>query len=475
MGQHAEVFEFPPGLEWVNTDQAPVAAALRGRVTLLYFWTFDCVNCINLLAELDWLQNRYHDGLCVIGVHVPRYTGQRDGAAVLKAVNRYQLRHPVASDPGYGLWQKFGLQAWPSVVLLDAQGRLVAIHTGEGHRQELDRRIATLLEDAVSQDSRVYEAWPVVGRNEPRLPLAFPARVVATEQHLYISDTAHHRVIETTLDGTLQRQFGAGNAGYWDGHLRDCGLSSPQGLAVGREYLYIADSGNHAIRRVHLLSGEVDTVAGTGKMGRERPQQHPAPTTVSLCMPVDLALHNEHLYFSVAGQHQIWDLDLNRRSLDILAGSGRFGMESGSGLYASFAQPAGLAVLANALIVADAGAGAIRAVRLSDRQVTTVVGAGPWDPGDAAGTREAVRLQHPLGVATDPRGLIFVADSYNSKLKAINLKSGETRTFNLPCALRQPEGVSCSQGTLWVANTNAHEIVRVDLANGSCRAIAVSE
>ena len=181
MGQQAEVFEFPPGLEWVNTDQAPAAAALRGRVTLLYFWTFDCVNCINLLAELDWLQNRHHDGLCVIGVHVPRYTGQRDGAAVLKAVNRHQLRHPVASDPGYGLWQKFGLQAWPSVVLLDAQGRVVAIHTGEGHRQELDRRIAALLEDAVGQDSRVYEAWPAVGRNEPRLPLAFPARVVATE------------------------------------------------------------------------------------------------------------------------------------------------------------------------------------------------------------------------------------------------------------------------------------------------------
>jgi Thioredoxin-like/NHL repeat len=475
MPQQIETLEFPPGLEWVNTAQAPVAETLRGRVTLLYFWTFDCVNCLNLLADVAWLESRHHDGLCVVGVHTPRYAGQRDGAAVLKAVNRHHLRHPVASDPGFLLWQKLGVQAWPSVVLLDAQGRPAAIFTGEGHRHELDRRITDLLEDATTQDIRIYEPWPAVSRPEPRLPLAFPSRVLATAQHLYIADTAHHRVIETTLEGNVLRQFGSGNAGYWDGRLVDCGLSSPQGLALGKDCLYIADTGNHAIRRVRLLSGDVDTVVGTGRAGRERPSQHPDPTAVSLCAPVDVAVLNEHVYFTVAGQQQVWDLDLTRRTLDILAGSGRFGLEDGSGIYASFAQPAGIAVMAHMLIVADAGAGAIRAVRLTDRQVTTIVGAGPWEAGDAAGKRETVRLQHPQGVATDPRGLVFVADSYNSKLKAINLKSGETRSFSLPYQFQEPEGISSTPGALWVANTNAHEIVRVDLGNGSCRRIAVGE
>lgn len=475
MAQQVESFEFPAQLEWVNTAHAPDPAALRGRVTLLYFWTYDCIHSVSLLADLDWLQNRHHDGLCVIGVHTPRYDSQCRGAAVLKAVNRHHLRHPVASDPGFLLWRRLGVQAWPSVVLLDAQARPVEIFTGEGRRQEIDRRITDLLDEAIAQDSRVYESWPAVARPEPRLPLAFPARVIATAQHLYIADTAHHRVVETTQEGRILRQFGSGNAGYWDGRLADCGLSSPQGLALGKDYLYIADTGNHAIRRVRLLTGDVETVAGTGKQGRDRPQQHPDPTAVALYAPVDLVVHNEHVYFTLAGQHQVWDLDMNRRSLDILAGSGRFGMDDGAGLYASFAQPAGIALLGHALVVADAGAGAVRAIRTSDRQVTTVVGAGPWDFGDAAGKREAVRLQHPLGVATDPRGLIFVADSYNSKLKAINLKNGETRSFNLPYRFHEPEGVSLSHGALWVANTNAHEVVRVDLASGTCERIAVGE
>lgn len=475
MAPQIDTFEFPAELEWVNTSQVPHGDQLRGRVTLLYFWTYDNVNSVNLLADLAWLENRHHDGLCVIGVHTPRYSAQRSGAAVLKAVNRHHLRHPVASDPGFVLWQKLGVQAWPSVVLLDTQARPVAIFTGEGRRQEIDRRITELLDDAIASDTRVYESWPAVARPEPRLPLAFPARVVATDRHLYIADTAHHRVIETTLEGRILRQFGSGNAGYWDGRLVDCGLASPQGLALGKDCLYVADTGNHAVRRVRLLPGDVETVMGTGKPGRDRPQQHAEPTAVALCAPVDLVVHHEHLYVTVAGQHQVWDLDLARGTLDVLAGSGQFGLQDGAGPYASFAQPAGIAALGPALFVADAGAGAVRAIRIADRQVTTLVGAGIWEFGDAAGKRDTVRLQHPQGIAIDPRGLVFVADSYNSKLKAINLKNGETRSFNLPYRFHELEGVSLGQGALWIANTNAHEIVRVDLTNGSCHRVAIGE
>ncbi|UXI70348.1 thioredoxin-like domain-containing protein [Tahibacter amnicola] len=475
MGTAVDAFEFPPGLEWVNTSQAPASAALRGRVTLIYFWTFDCVNCINLLADLAWLENRYHDGLSVIGIHTPKYTSQRTGSAVLKAVNRYHLRHPVANDPGYVLWQQIGVQAWPTVVLLDADGRIVDLFTGEGHRAEIDKRISALLEEAINRDVRVYESWPAVVRPEPRGALSFPSRVLATDQYLYIADTAHHRVIETTLDGRILRQFGSGTAGYWDGRLIDCGLSSPQGLALGKDSLFVADTGNHAIRRIRLLSGEVETIAGTGKAGRDRPQDHPAPTTVNMCAPVDLACHADHLYIAMAGQNQIWDLDLAKGHIDVLAGSGKLGIDNGAGAYATFAQPCAVAVLGHALIVADAQAGAIRAVRLVDRQVTTIIGSGPWEFGDTTGKREVVRLQHPLGIALDPRGLVFIADSYNGKLKALNVKTGEVRAFNLSYRFNQPEGVSLGQGALWVANTNAHEVVRVDLTDGSCKRIPVGE
>lgn len=475
MAQQVEAFDFPAGLQWVNTDHVPQREHLQGRVTLLYFWSCDNVNSVNLLADLAWLENRHHDGLCVIGVHTPHYTAQLSAAAVLKAVNRHELRHPVANDPGFVLWQKFGVQAWPSVVLLDTQTRPVAIFTGEGRRQEIDSRINALLDEAIANDTRVYENWPPVGRPEPHTPLAFPTRVVATDRHLYVSDTAHHRVLETTHEGRILRQFGSGNAGYWDGRLVDSGLSSPRGLALGKDCLYVADTGNHAVRRIRLLPGDVDTAIGTGKAGRDRPQEHTEPTAVSLCAPVDITVHNDHLYVTVAGQHQVWDLDLTRGTLDVLAGSGRYGKDDGAGTYASFAQPAGIAALGVALFIADADGGAVRAIRLHDRHVTTVVGGGPWEFGDVAGGRDAVRLQYPQGIAIDPRGLVFVADSYNSKLKAINLKNGETRSFNLPYRFQEPEGVSLAAGALWIANTNAHEIVRVDLASGSCQRVPIGE
>lgn len=466
--------ELPAELDWVNTDQPPALATLRGRVVLLFFWTFDHANSLAALDEVRALEQRFPDGLTVIGIHTPRYTHQRDAAVVLKAVNRLGLRHPVANDPGFLLWQQLGLRAWPSAVLLDVDGSLVGLYAGEQRRAELEPRIAQLLETAARRDQRVFEAWPAVVRAESRQPLAFPARVLATEQHLYIADAGHHRVLETTHEGRILRQFGSGNPALWDGRNSEAGFHAPQGLCLLKDHLYVADTGNHAIRRVRLHGGEVDTVAG-GRLGRERPHDHPEPSQVGMCQPSDVVGQGEELYFSVAGQNQLWRLDLARRRLDVFAGSGQFGMVDGDGPYASFAHPAGLALLGQQLVVADAGASALRLVRLIDAHVSTVVGGGPFEFGDCAGKGDAVRLQHPLGVCTDPRGLVFIADSYNDRIKALNVRSGEVRAFNLPYRFQQPEDIALGAGALWIANTNAHEIVRVDLATGACRRVPVGE
>src|SRR5579885_1578002 len=157
----------PKTLEWVNTDTPPTLDALKGRVTLLHFWTFDCVNCINLLPDLRYFENKYHDGLSVIGVHSPKYDYQRQADAVLKAVNRHHVRHPVASDPGYHTWQAYGVQSWPTVALIDAQGQLAALLPGEGRRQETDTLIAQLLDEAATRDLRVYEPGISASRPEP--------------------------------------------------------------------------------------------------------------------------------------------------------------------------------------------------------------------------------------------------------------------------------------------------------------------
>jgi sugar lactone lactonase YvrE len=466
--------ELPDSLQWINAAEPPSLAALRGRVVLLHFWTFDSVNCANALADLRYLESKFHDGLSVIGVHTPKYEYQRQAAPVLKAVNRCHIRHPVANDPDYALWRGYGVQSWPSFAVIDAQGRFAGLLVGEGRREEAEGMIGQLLDEAAASDLRVYESSVATVRPEPRMPLQFSAKVLATPTALWIADSGNNRILECDHGGRIVRQFGTGSAALVDGRGREAAFNNPQGLALMADALYVADSGNHCIRRVALQSSEVGTVAGTGSLGHDLPGEATDPRQTRMSAPTDLVAVEGKLYITISGQHQVWVLDPARNRLAVLAGNGRLGLHDGDGIDASFAQPSGIAVFDRQLIVADAASSAIRSINLDDRQVSTLIGAGPYEFGDVGGKREVARLQNPLGLCVDPRGLAFVADSYNGRIKALNLRTGEIRPLNLPYHLHEPSGISMAANALWVANTNAHEVVRVDLATGQIRRIAIS-
>ena len=466
--------EFPEILDWVNVSEAPELSALRGRVVLLWFWSYDNVHCWNLLPDLAWLESRYNDGLSVLGIHCPKYPHQRDSDNVLKAVNRLGIRHPVASDANLDLWQQYDVDAWPSAVLIDAEGLVAAVIPGEGRRQDLDEKIAQLLDEAAEGDLREYESATVASRPEPRLTLRFPGKLLATESRLYVSDSGHDRVLECNHEGRILRQFGSGDRGYWDGRNEECGLADPQGLALRNEFLYIADRGNHAVRRVNLESGEMETVLGNGESGRLRPHNADAAST-PIGSPSDLAIVADKLYVVSTSQNQIWELDLATDTVDVFAGNGKLGMQDGLSLDSSFAQPSGITTSGLQLLIADAASSSIRLVRLIDGRVSTLVGSGLYEYGDVPGTRDNARLQNPLDVAMDPRGIAFVADSYNGKIKALSLKSGAVRALNVNHELMEPGGLSIAAGALWIANTNAHEVVRIDLSSGLGTRVPIDE
>lgn len=466
--------EFPAGLEWVNVSEAPTLSALRGRVVLLWFWSYDNANCWNLLPDLAFLESRYHDGLTVIGIHTPKYAHQRESSVVLKAVNRLQIRHAVASDADFILWQRYAIDAWPSVVVIDAEGQIAAVVPGEGRRRDLDGWVSRLLDEAAERDLREYGPSMPASRPEPRLPLAFPGKLLATDTLLYVADSGHHRVLECTHEGRILRQFGSGDPGFWDGRNTECGLHDPQGLALRDDMLFVADRANHSVRRIRLYGGEVETVLGTGEIGRARPHDADALKT-PIGTPTDLCMIGEILYVLATAQNQIWQLDVARLKVNVYAGNGKLGIDDGLSLESSFAQPSGIAASGLQLLVADAGASAVRLVRLADGRVTTLVGAGLYEFGDAGGGRDTARLQNPLAVALDPRGIVFIADSYNGKLKALSLKTGMVRPLNVNYRLAEPGGLSVAAGALWVANTNVHEIVRIDLSTGNGKRIAVGE
>jgi hypothetical protein len=467
--------ELPPTLQWLNVQQAPVLDKMRGRVVLLHFFNAANINSLHLLQELRSVEARHHDGLSVISIHTPKFDHERVPGNVLKAVNRMHMRHPVANDADWIAWRQYGVQAWPTVAVLDAEGHIAGMLTGEGQREQLDALVVGLLDEAANRDIRFYEPIQPVSRPEPRTALSFPGKVLVTESALFVSDSGHNRVLECNHEGRVIRQIGSGTPGYLDGKFGEASFNDPQGMALIKDMLYIADRGNHSIRRVHMITGEVDTVAGTGVHGRPATQDYPEPTQVALNSPWDLASTGERLLIAMAGQHQIWSLDLGRKRLNLFSGTGKIGRDDGDGMFATFAKPSGVSYASQVLYVADADSSAIRAVRV-DGRVQTLVGAGLYEFGDVDGLPAVARLQHPMDVSVDPNGqILWTVDTYNNKLKALSLRGGGAKSINLPYKFHQPAGIACLPGKLFIANTGAHEVVRIDTSNGQVTRLPIAE
>lgn len=475
MLQGARAPELHISLEWVNAAPQRLAE-LRGRCVLLYFFHVGSAWCQNGIEDLRLLQNRFSDGLTVLGVHTPKFDAERDPKLLLKALNRLFVRFPVVQDPDFVTWQHYGVSAWPSAVLIDTLGRVVDVVSGDPLKARLEPLIDRVLEAAGEADTRVYEAVSAVSRPEPRLPLAFPGGLAASERHLYVADTGHNRVLECTLDGRILRQFGSGSGGFIDGGSNEASFLAPRGLALWKDALYVADTGNHALRRVSLLDGDVDTLAGTGRAG-PLPKAAPSdPLTLPLGAPWAVATAFDKLYVSMAAWNQVWEYDLGRRALAPIAGSGALGMADGEALACRFAHPAGLALAQQTLFIADASSSAIRGLQLASAKVQTLMGSGLYEFGQADGPLQQARLQYPLALALDPRApQLWIADTYNSALRLLNPVTREVRTQELGYRLHQPAALAVNRASLFLANTDAHEVLRIDFDSQLPRRLAIGE
>ncbi len=466
------------GVEWLNTTGPIRLRDLRGKVVLLDFWTYCCINCIHTLPDLARLERKYANQLVVIGVHSGKYDQEHDSESIRKAILRYEITHPVVNDAEMKIWNAYGVRAWPSLVLIDPEGYLYARGSGEGLYEGLDRAISKLV--AIHRAGKTLDERPRrLGMDRPseaaKHPIYFPGKVLAdrTGGRLFIADSTHHRIVVTGLDGRKVAIAGTGRAGFRDGPFAQAQFNDPQGMALRGATLYVADRKNHLIRALDLDASRVRTVAGTGEQGFDRQLGGPA-RRVGLNSPWDLYLTGPTLYVAMAGFHQIWAMDLDKDRIRPFAGNGREDLVDGPLDQASFAQPSGLTGDGSVLFVADSEDSGIRVVPLDGQgEVRTLVGAGLFEFGDRDGTGDKVRLQHALGVAFHA-GLVYVADTYNSKIKAIDPASRICRTivggkvdgsgspvFSEPC------GLSFAGDRLYVADTNAHRIRVVDVKTHS--------
>jgi len=468
--------ELPDDLDWFNTEQPLTLASQRGKVVLLDFWTSCCVNCMHVLPDLRYLENKYPETLTVIGIHSPKFENERKPAQLQKAINRYHIRHPIANDTKFQLWRAYGIKAWPSMIFIDPEGYVVGVLRGEGRRRQLDELISQHIDVAEDKGILAYSPVPVALQPEPQGALSFPGKVLAARNSLYIADSGRNRVLETYHDGKIRRIFGSGTAGMLDGVETAAMFNNPQGMVIVGDFLYVADTDNHAIRRIHLKSGEVMTLAGTGKQGRYVADSFREPLEAELNSPWDLGYYESNLYIAMAGQHQIWRMNLNHLAIDRYAGSGREDIVDGPLDSACFAQPSGLTALDGRLFVADSETSAVREIEFNSEQVKTIIGKGLFDFGDRSGVGREARLQHPLGITVDDeRNALWLADTYNSKIKRIDVKTSEVSTFKINFKLNEPGGLSLYRNKLFIANTNEHQIVVLDLQSRMTEVVNVRE
>uniref|UniRef100_A0A8C6WQC5 NHL repeat-containing protein 2 n=1 Tax=Neogobius melanostomus TaxID=47308 RepID=A0A8C6WQC5_9GOBI len=507
-----KIADFQQGLEWLNTEgPLSVYKELSGKVVVLDFFTYCCINCMHILPDLHQLEKIHsvEDGLVIVGVHSAKFPNEKVLDNIRSAVLRYDICHPVVNDSDAQLWHELEVSCWPTLVLLGPKGNLLFSLVGEGHRD----RLALFTEMSM----RFYGGQGLLRRHavglkllKDSLPpsiLAFPGKVAVdnSNKRLVIADTGHHRVLVVSLTGQLLHAVGGPKSGRQDGSFLEASFNSPQGVAIKGDAVYVADTENHLIRKIDLLHKRVSTLAGVGEQGTDKEGGAMGPEQ-PISSPWDVALgtaggeEDNVLWIAMAGTHQIWALFLADGKLpkgsDSKAGTcvrwaGSGSEENRNNAYphkAGFAQPSGLAPAPHepwgCLFVADSESSSIRTVALKDGAVKSLVGA-ERDPlnlfafGDIDGKGVDAKLQHPLGVTwCSEQNLLYVADSYNHKIKVVDPKAKQCSTvagtgaagdtvgpeFN-QSYFNEPGGLCVADGgrTLYVADTNNHQIKVLDL------------
>lgn len=467
--------ELNGGISWLNTEKPLSLQALKGKIVLLDFWTYGCINCIHIIPDLKKLEAKYANQLIVIGVHSAKFENESETENIRKIILRYELEHPVVNDANYKIWDQYAVRAYPTLVLIDPNGYIIGNYVGEGHSQEIDKKIDETISE-FRKKGQLNESpleFALESAKVGNLPLAFPGKILADEKsnRLFISDSNHNRIVITDLQGKLIETIGNGETGLKDGNFQTANFNRPQGLALEGEKLYVADTENHAVRLIDLKTKTVETLTGTGKQAEWRSVGGDAKTS-SISSPWDLVKVGEALYIAMAGTHQIWKLDFKTNKVSPFAGTGAEARVDGSIDESAFSQPSGLVTDGKKIWVADSEANIIREIDLEKETVETLVGGDLWVFGDKDGEGDDVRLQHPLGVVLH-EGKVLIADTYNHKIKQLDTEKKTVKTFigngksgqmdGVKPQFYEPAGLSIAKGKLFVADTNNHAVRVVDL------------
>ncbi len=476
--------ELPQHYSWLNTDQPLSLSELKGRILLLDFWTYCCINCLHILHDLKYLEKKYKQYLTVIGIHSAKFDHEQEVENIRQAILRYDIEHPVLIDQNYDVWQQYTVRGWPTLVLIDPKGYYVGSVAGEGNLAVIDEMISNLIQQHQNNNTiQPKNLNFILEKQEKSInkPLFFPGKVLADQQsdRLFIADSRHHRIVIANSEGKIITTIGIGTPGLKDGKFNQAQFSTPQGMTFDekQQILYIADTENHAIRVIDFNKEIVTTIAGNGKQRNRLLSQPQKGIETALNSPWDLEKVGNQLFIVLAGSHQVGVLDLETNLFQIYAGRGAESCVDGDAIEAAFAQPSGITTNRIELFIADSETSCIRGVSLGENpQVRTICGSGElFKFGDKDGQGFEVRLQHCLGVEY-ANNFLWVADTYNHKIKQVDINTGVCKTvIGNKEMFSEPSGLSIKESTLYIADTNHHQIQQLELNNLTVKTLPLDD
>ncbi|OUV36720.1 MAG: hypothetical protein CBC62_08555 [Opitutia bacterium TMED102] len=483
--------EFPEGKDWFNSPPLLFSKQLAGKIVVLDFWTYCCINCIHILPDLVELEERYAGyPVAFVGVHSAKFENEKVSANIRDAVLRYEIAHPVVNDDEMRMWREVGVRSWPSLAVVGPKGNLMLLVSGEGNKEVLDACITAALEFYPKELFR-HDPVPMSPEKDKVTidsPLRYPGKLAldTSAERLYISDSNNHRIVVTDLDGKFIEAIGTGRIGLVDGPYDKAKFFRLQGLALHGDNLYVADAENHALRMIDTKAKTVTTLVGNGTQGRDYNGGRGGREQV-ISTPWDVYVEGGKVFIAMAGTHQIWVYDLEKKIAHNFSGNGsEQNLNHPDPFQAAWAQPSGLTVGAGELFIADSESSTVRAISLTTGATRTIAGGEDARPrnlfafGDIDGVGEHSKMQHVLGVqwwAKEKK--VIVADTYNHRLKLLDPKTGEVKRWvgsgksglkdgkGLDAQFSEPSGFALSPDAkkLYVADTNNHLIRVVDLSS----------
>jgi DNA-binding beta-propeller fold protein YncE len=440
---------------------------------------------MHVLPQLRKLEKKYADILTVVGVHSAKFNAEKSSENVREAVRRYGIGHPVVNDADFEIWKSYAARAWPTLMFLDPTGKVIGRHEGEFPVDALDQVLAGMIEEHEPMGNFVHGKLDLLPETKPETQLSFPGKITADSERgiLVISDSNHRRLIVSDLDGKVEAVIGNGesplaeieHSGVFSERAFDQPLfDNPHGVVIDGETLYVSDAGTHTIVKVGLVAGTAETIAGTGERSLYRHQGGDALTT-PLNSPYDLSLHEGVLYVAMAGFHQLWAMNIAESTVSPFAGDGGEDIHDDLKSKARLAQPFGIEVSNNAVFFIDSETSALRVSAIADEgRVVTLIGKGLFDFGDVDAVGKDALFQHPQGLAVS-KDVIYVADSYNNKIKSVAIgsllvgtiagsgKAGDVDGFSNIAQFSEPAGVAVAGNRIYIADTNNHKIKVIEL------------